>query len=97
MDNFTVAGKGPFPLDMLRYDCCYPMESGDALEIEKSLEDRGCQKAHTVRLFARSAERRVTDGRWESFRWHVVSMTDERGKVTFTGVLNPLDYDHVTF
>ncbi len=58
-----------FPLDMLRYDSCWPESDQDALAIAKSLEkypDEAC----SVTVCRHSTSKRDlgwTDARWESF------------------------------
>lgn len=63
---FTVTGSGAFPLDMLRYDGCYPHAQQDVSNIE------GREPRRSVTL------RRLTVGkkdpefeRWTSFLWSV--------------------------
>lgn len=36
--KFVVTGKGPFPIDMLRYDRCYPVEAKDSQAVASSLQ-----------------------------------------------------------
>lgn len=31
---FVVCGRGAFPFDMLRYDCCWPTRSEDAARLQ---------------------------------------------------------------
>lgn len=68
---FEVEGTGSFPIDMLRYDSCWPKSEGsDSLEVESSFRPR---KAGNIR-------RRVTliglseptGARWASFGWKVL-------------------------
>jgi len=74
--HFTVEGKGYFPLDMLRYDECYPAKSVDATTImecgmPKYLTDR-------VRIVLTHKHSRShwepTTARWKSFGWDVVEV-----------------------
>ena len=70
--KFTVEGTFPFPVDMLRYDRCYPADSESAINITYSNnhESGGLQ----VTLIARveSKQWKPTEGRWQSFGWKVV-------------------------
>lgn len=67
--TFTVEGYGAFPLDMLRYDSAWPVDTSDAREIEASIAVEGAGR-WTVRL--NSADRHApTIGRWESFNCRV--------------------------
>lgn len=68
----VVTGSGEFPLDMLRYDACFPYEQVDSNRIERSTESR---RIVLVR-------RGVNDGtgtpaRWQSFRWNVILATHD--------------------
>ena len=70
--TFTVKTNFSFPLDMLRYDYCFPKSSKDALEIEKSLtehtlEEREIELARFVRIKSTSP----TVGRWNSFQCNI--------------------------
>lgn len=69
---FVVADTSniPFPLDMLRYDACYPMLSA---EIELLDNPRPNKKQRFVTL-AHNAPRKgwkPTHKRWASFGWEV--------------------------
>ena len=83
--RFTVVGTGPFPMDMLRYDCCYPARSQDAMEIGLSLA-RGSDAVRTLDrhvggtpyavTLVRTTRTKPTGGkggvtldRWKSFGW----------------------------
>ncbi len=59
--RFTVEGRGDFPFDMLRYDCCWPARGEDAA----ALSDTG---RRTVTLLS---SQEPTRGRWSSFLWGV--------------------------
>lgn len=66
----TVRGSGRFPIDMLRYDRCYPadghlgLDEGEPYEVRLAqVHDRGLQK-------------RWTPQRWASFGW---TLTVESG------------------
>jgi hypothetical protein len=70
----TIKGSGMFPLDMLRYDSCYPKGSEDAFKIAAAIrmEDRQWE----VRVMKRGFDRndKFTDGRWASFGCKVASV-----------------------
>ena len=71
--EFTVTGRGYFPLDMLRYDACFPKGSDDVAAIE----NMGPPAPREVTLLRYSAykadvERAVTIERWRSFGWTVL-------------------------
>ena len=68
--HFTVTGSGTFPLDMLRYDRCFPRDSTDCALMDNS----DYQRKRTVRLAiddARRGRSAVTEARWQSFGWTV--------------------------
>jgi hypothetical protein len=75
--RFQVTGFGSFPLDMLRYDGCYPATSEDAGLIQEHL-DRNISMADrdktpiTLTHINGQAKWAPTAGRWESFLWKVV-------------------------
>lgn len=71
MTEIVVAGKGRFPIDMLRYDNCVPRGSEDAVRIEDIHYDRS--QVRTIRLnrFSYDATKCEAD-RWKSFGWDVI-------------------------
>jgi hypothetical protein len=68
--TFKVQGKGTFPFDMLRYDCCYPADSQSASDlIVYDRDDR--RRLRTITLRSQITVR-PTEDRWRSFHWSVV-------------------------
>ncbi len=67
MRTYTVRGRLPFPLDMLRYDSCWPDSAVDTTQIAESLA-RVERKVYTVHLSSYNAP---TIARWNSFSWGV--------------------------
>lgn len=65
--KFTVEGSGSFPLDMLRYDCCWPATSGDVAQMT-------AVTYNTKRKVELLSHREPTKERWKSFIWPVVDM-----------------------
>lgn len=66
--KFTVEGSGRFPIDMLRYDCCWPLsERYDSAAIAGD-HDRERRRVVVVT----TAEHSPTPKRWESFGWRCV-------------------------
>ena len=61
--KFVVKGAGRFPVDMLRYDTCYPHQPEDAAAIL----DKEMRKVELVTLM----NGEPTRARWESFGWMV--------------------------
>jgi hypothetical protein len=69
---FTVEGAGSFPLDMFRYDACYPateQDSAVAADIEGG--PRRVVVKHRV-LKDEVLTNYPTENRWKSFTWTVV-------------------------
>jgi hypothetical protein len=60
---FTVTGRGTFPLDMLRYDSCWPYSSEDVFKMESDAREQ-----RSIRLVTGS-DHSPTIGRWNSFMW----------------------------
>lgn len=72
--EFTVEGCGPFPIDMLRYDSCWPKsERYDSSNIAGA-HDRG--RRRVVLITADDAA--PTPDRWESFGWRYVGAGELR-------------------
>jgi len=73
--DYTVVGRGAFPVDMLRYATSWPHDETDARHIEESLEQADNNDPFTIRLtkYHRDAQPNLCDDRWESkFRWKVL-------------------------
>lgn len=71
--RFTVRGGMRFPLDMLRYDGCWPASGEDASTIGEMIgpyKDR--PQVAEVELVS---TRPPTEGRWASFSWYVVKQS----------------------
>jgi hypothetical protein len=71
MIEFVVEGRGSFPVDMLRYDTCWPRTESDASIIDSSFQPRN-RVTHVVAL---KGLREPTEGRWESFGYKVREVT----------------------
>ena len=65
--SFQVKGCGKFPIDMLRYDSCFPSSEPDSYEILDERKERTVQLTHY-------GDRQWEPGkpRWSSFGWQVV-------------------------
>ncbi len=62
--RFLVEGRGYFPLDMLRYDQCWPCSSEDVLAMDVTEHRRIVMLSHGL----------PTVARWNSFGWKVEEM-----------------------
>lgn len=68
--HFTVtSGPWQFPIDMLRYDACWPRSQEDATKI--SLNIRTGENVQSVELAYDTRISKPTPKRWESFGWKV--------------------------
>ena len=70
--RFTVGSHYPFPVDMLRYDACYPSTSEDASTISESLRRERDAEGNRYRQVTLVGPRAPTVGRWQSFLWQIV-------------------------
>ena len=69
--HFTVVGKmGHFPIDMLRYDRCYPATSADATLINRLVPHEKKMRRKPTRVDL-TGHCEPTVQRWESFLWRV--------------------------
>lgn len=66
----TIQGTVPFPIDMLRYDECWPADESAAGKIADSIADPGKPWAITVQKVSTAKDSRTawTVDRWESFQ-----------------------------
>ena len=70
--TFVVKTGLPFPLDMLRYDSCFPADSQAALNIEESItRHTSGEKTFKLGRFVRVKSESPTIRRWNSFQCHV--------------------------
>jgi hypothetical protein len=66
--TFVVTGRNAFPVDMLRYDHCWPESGRDSALIEASQVEG--PEPRTVRLRGWSSDFPVTPSkRWASYGW----------------------------
>ena len=81
---FTVKGAFPFPLDMLRYDACYPHSQAAVATISETLDPHLRHQARSERGFTKDTFSvklvsqlivNPTKDRWESFGWKVTEVT----------------------
>jgi hypothetical protein len=70
-DTFDVTGRGPFPLDMLRYDHCWPASQDAVSRIGASLSpQREPAAEQTIRLRRWTNEPKASlNPRWHSYGW----------------------------
>lgn len=70
--EFIVRGSGAFPVDMLRYDTCYPATETDSSRIIDSHRARSTGERE-IRLRGPVSINHPTPGRWSSFGWTLVA------------------------
>jgi hypothetical protein len=75
--QFTVEGRGAFPVDMLRYDCCFPDDQGSAMRIQIGAR-QGDSYSVKLSIFARTKAVAPTTARWQSFGWRVTEIGTPR-------------------
>jgi hypothetical protein len=66
---FTVRGKWIFPVDMLRYDQCWPKTTEDAVDMNH--KDCGFVELRDIQMVSHSEP---TRDRWLSFGWDVITL-----------------------
>lgn len=82
VEHFVVEGRYPFPVDMLRYDACYPSDAESATNIAASInpeQNHQLPKGETFKVTLTATTPRFvpTEGRWESFMWKVTEINGE--------------------
>ena len=68
--KFQVIGPAPFPVDMFRYDRCWPFEGDDSVTIERTLNGEVDYPPGPIHL--ETNKDNVTESRWNSFGWTVI-------------------------
>ena len=69
-----VIGNGIFPMDMLRYDKCYPVGDSDAVNISRTFYDKISQ--YEINICTNLSK--FTVDRWRSFGVSIVEFKDYR-------------------
>lgn len=79
--SFTVEGHGIFPVDMLRYDNCHPVDglscdritlTRDNATAEEYMAPRRIEMVRYVLAGSSKESQAPTEGRWASFGWVVL-------------------------
>lgn len=74
--HYAVYGTGRFPMDMLRYDQCWPATESDSYLVQQeatSAPDDYLTRPRVVRINGISAP---TVARWKSHGWRVIESMD---------------------
>ena len=69
--RFDVEGRGTFPMDMLRFDRCFPISHEASRNMEPDITS-----TRVVQLEAVSPRGLITPERWQSFGWTVTLIND---------------------
>lgn len=65
----SFQGLGIFPLDMLRYDRCWPAGPSDVAMVGYEINDL---RVVSVRAYSENKNMPFTEARWASFGWHLI-------------------------
>lgn len=76
--HFWVAGRGAFPVDMLRYDRCTPRTQDDSNEITRSFQRSNYRESLVLNTVALTGPKEPTGERWASFGWSVTGVEKVR-------------------
>lgn len=74
--TFIVEGHGPFPVDMIRYDCCYLNDTDSVIKFS----DRNKRQIKLTR-FLECKDTMPTFDRWNSFGWRVLKESVKTEKI----------------
>lgn len=75
----VITTNSAFPLDMLRYDCCFPVAESDSRRIAESINPRIENRPVSVLVsrFTESPEPRWNYERWHAFQCEVEAVNSE--------------------
>lgn len=65
--TFIVITSFTFPVDMLRYDGCFPHSEVDATKISRNLREHNYPLEVKIGRYIDNRHSKPTEGRWESF------------------------------
>lgn len=69
--EFRVRGSYPFPLDMLRYDSCFPADERDSNLLRTACTDYGVMTVIEITLATHRPDVSPSNDRWKSYGWEV--------------------------
>jgi len=75
--TFEVMGRGKFPMDMLRYDNCWPATQDDVTKLVESMTNPDYLRMDWKITLRTRTLNTPTLGRWISFEWHVLQTTQK--------------------
>ncbi len=77
MKRFTVKGiNTPFPIDMLRFDECYPESVEDSSKLSNTFGYRHGRRVRWTLTLVSERDTSPSVERWQSFAVEVVDVTD---------------------
>lgn len=74
--TFLVKGTDTFPVDMLRYDACFPADTADAQLI--LADDHEGPREIWLRTYNQQKGWAPTHSRWESMTWRVLEWETQK-------------------
>lgn len=77
--TFDVKGVATFPLDMLRFDACWPARQDDASTIGWLFSPRRNKEVAETHVIRLTGVQTPTAARWESFGWRVIGAQPKAG------------------
>lgn len=75
LHHYSVSGRGPFPVDMLRYDRSMPASESDAGKITESFGFHREQQQVELIHYDERADWTPCKPRWKSFAWSAESVS----------------------
>lgn len=72
--KFKVEGSGDFPVDMLRFDGCYPRTTEDAMNLKLGEFDRTKRRSIELLMPVENRQREPSTDRWNSFGWIITEI-----------------------
>src|SRR5262245_3246387 len=89
--EWTVEGVLPFPIDMLRYDRCFPADEAQSAAITRTLNGYvgGHTQVRVARFWRGDMPKYPTADRWRAFGWDIIPNTMIETALAFWLVLLP--------
>jgi len=74
-----IRPSASFPIDMLRYDSCYPAREQDSNAIDRHYNHTSKESVRLKRgpYKLKNDATRLNKSRWESFGWRIISVFDK--------------------
>lgn len=75
----VVSGATPFPIDMLRYDGCFPLSEGDSNLIINSMKDDSIRRFVILMRPHGFKSWKPSYAKWKYYGWEVVETREKKG------------------